>query len=78
MEALAAGNRPLALENGFVCLMTLLGIAVGVCVATIAFSLISPVKLHYYKKAKLNLRRRAEKLGRRESGGENTPDSPKS
>lgn len=78
MEAFAAGNIPLALENGFVCLMTLLGIAVGVCVATIAFSLISPVKLHYYKKAKLNLRRRAEKLGRRESGGENTPDSPKS
>lgn len=62
MEALAAVNMPLALEKGFVCLMTLLGIAVGVCVATILFTLISPVKLHYYKKAKLNQKRRAEKF----------------
>ena len=62
MEALAAVNFSLALEKGFVCLMTLLGIAVGVCVGTILFTLISPVKLHYYKKMALNQKRRAEKL----------------
>lgn len=62
MEALAALNMPLALEKGSICLMTLLGIAVGVCVATILFTLINPVKLQHYKKLRLNQKRKEEKF----------------
>lgn len=42
-----------AYEWGIVCLLTLLGIAVGICSATVLFHLISPVKLKFNKMHKI-------------------------
>lgn len=61
MEAITSMNSAVAFSKGFECLMTLLGIAVGVCVATIIFRLINPLKVHYYKKQKLMHSRREER-----------------
>lgn len=71
VEAVTAMHTQLALDYGFVCLMTLLGIAVGVCVATIVFTLINPVKLRYYMKFRFNQKTRAEKYGAKGGAAEN-------
>ncbi len=50
-----------AMEWGIICLLTLLGIAVGICTATVLFRLIAPVKLKFYVKNKLAHMRKAKK-----------------
>lgn len=50
-----------AAEWGTICILTLLSIAVGICTATVLFHLFSPVKLKFYLKNKLAMKRKAEK-----------------
>ncbi len=63
MEAIVSPNMATmsASEWGVICLLTLLSIAVGICTATVLFHLFSPVKLKYYLKNKLAMKRKAEK-----------------
>lgn len=63
MEAIVSPKMAVmsASEWGVICLLTLLSIAVGICTATVLFHLISPVKLKYYLKNKLAMKRKAEK-----------------
>lgn len=51
-----------ASEWGVICLLTLLGIAVGICTATVLFHLFSPVKLKYYKKSKTAYEKKKKRL----------------
>ncbi|MDE7379868.1 MAG: threonine/serine exporter family protein, partial [Clostridia bacterium] len=55
MEAMVSPQMATApaYEWGVICLLTLLGIAVGICTVTVFFHLISPVKLKFYKKNKV-------------------------
>lgn len=61
MEALVQGDLATAASSGRGCLLTLLGLAVGICVATVLFRLISPVKLKFYKKNKMAIIKKFEK-----------------
>lgn len=63
MEAIVSPNMATksASEWGVVCVLTLLAIAVGICTATVLFHLFSPVKLKFYLKNKLAMKRKAEK-----------------
>ncbi len=61
MAALVQGDMAAAASGGTGCLLTLLGLAVGICVATVLFRLISPVKLKFYKKNKMAILKKYEK-----------------
>lgn len=61
MAALVQGDMTAAGGSGIGCLLTLLGLAVGICVATVLFRIISPVKLRFYKKNKLAIIKKYEK-----------------
>ena len=61
VQAIVEGDMATATENGKVCLLTLLALAVGICVATVLFRVISPVKLKFYKKNKLAEMKKAVK-----------------
>lgn len=63
MQAIVNGDLASAGSNGATCLMSLLGIAVGICAAAVLFRLISPVKLKYYKKNKMSMMRKAKMYG---------------
>lgn len=66
VEAAVGGDMATAGSWGATCLMTLLALAVGICVATVLFRLISPVKLKFYKKNKIAFLKKAEKFGKGE------------
>lgn len=66
-----------ASEWGAVCLLTLLGIAVGICTVTVLFRLISPVKLKFYKKNKLAAARKAAKIMGAQASADEAAKAPK-
>ena len=66
-----------ATANGSVCLITLLALAVGICVATVLFRLIAPVKLRFYKKNKFAEMRRAAKYANKQTDNEQKKHSNK-
>ncbi|MDE7301159.1 MAG: threonine/serine exporter family protein, partial [Clostridia bacterium] len=63
MQAIVSGDISSAGSNGIACLLSLIGIAVGICAAAVVFRLISPVKLKYYKKNKISFMRKAKMYG---------------
>ena len=67
VQAIVEGDMSTATANGTVCLITLLALAVGICVATVLFRIISPVKLRFYKKNKLADVCKAERLKNKKS-----------
>ena len=50
MDALVGGNMALAGQNALTCILTLLGLAVGLCAATVVSRIITPVRFHFGKK----------------------------
>lgn len=69
IQAMVESNWTTAWSMGGVCVITLLALAVGICVATVLFRLISPVKLKYHKKNVVNLLRKKNKYLKNERGG---------
>lgn len=53
VEAAVQGRMDAFGSWSVICVLTLLALAVGICVATVLFRLISPVKLKFYKKNKV-------------------------
>ncbi len=66
MEAIVSPNMATmsASKWGTICLLTLLGIAVGICTATVLFRLIAPVKLKFNKHNKSAAWRRFRQNGK--------------
>ena len=61
VQAMVERDWSTALAQGGVCVLTWLALAVGICVATVLFRLIAPVKLKFYVKNKLAQMRKAKK-----------------
>lgn len=77
VQAIVEGDMATATANGSVCLITLLALAVGICVATVLFRLIAPVKLRFYKKNKFAEMRRAAKYANKQTDNEQKKHSNK-
>lgn len=61
MEAIVQGDVAEAGSKGLTCVLIILGLAVGLCAATVLFRIISPVKLMFYKKNKAAFKRQRKK-----------------
>lgn len=73
VQAMVEGNMADASAWGGVCLITWLALAVGICVATIVFRIVAPVKLKFNKLNRLN---RAAALNRfKNANGENNGEN---